>query len=83
MANGEVLDQLGDNLENLLKNKRLSPTTRSQLEVQQLFLIYLRDDHKKVNIMWSVFKPMAWIMTIASASIIGFAATGHIIITLR
>lgn len=83
MANGEVLEQLADNLDILLKNKKLSPTTRSQLEIQQLFLIYLRDSHKKVNIMWSVFKPMAWAMTIAATSIIGLAATGHISISFR
>ena len=82
-GNGEILETLGEKIEGLLRAKRLSQTSRAQLEIQQLFLIYLRQDHSKVATMWSVFRPMAWAMSIAAAAIIGLLVSGRVQILIR
>ena len=83
MANGDILDQLGEKIETLLANKKIKGTDRTHLEIQQLFLVYLKDDHKKVTTMWAVYKPMAWGISIAAATFIGLLASGRITILLK
>ncbi len=45
MANGDILDALEAKIANGLKNKRLTDKERTQLEIQQLLVIFLKEDH--------------------------------------
>lgn len=76
--NGEILDTLGEKIEGLLKQKRLSATTKAHLEIEQMLLIYLKNDHQKVTTMWAYFRPMAWVMSIAAGVIITLLFSGRV-----
>ena len=76
----EVLEVLSDRIEARLK-KRLSPSAKEQTEILQLFLIYLSQDHKKVETMWAVFRPMAWVMGIAAATVVTLLFSGRVQLT--
>lgn len=73
----EVLDVLSEKIEARLK-KRLPPTSREQTEILQLFLIYLKQDHRKVETMWAAYRPMAWVMGIAATTVIALLFSGRV-----
>ena len=83
MPNGDILDILKDRISTELGKKRISSANKTQLEVLQLFVTYLEDDHTKVAAMWSVFKPMAWGMSIASVTFIGMLVSGKVEILIK
>lgn len=82
-ANGEVLNLLQKKIEDGLRVKRLSKSERLSLEVQQLFVLYMLDDHPKTQTMWQVFKPAMWTASIFLVSFIGLIATGRVEIIIR
>ena len=45
----EVLQRAQEDIELLLKNKKISSSERVQLEIQSYFLMFLVSDHKKVQ----------------------------------
>jgi len=47
-ANGAVLETLGTKIEIALKDPKLRKTDRAILEIQQLFILYLKSDHEKL-----------------------------------
>lgn len=49
MANGEVLDTLEEKITLALQSSQLRKADRTMLEIQQLFVIYLKSDHKKIE----------------------------------
>ena len=83
MPNGDILDILKERISSELNKKRISSANKTQLEVLQLFVTYLEDDHAKVATMWTVFKPMAWGMSIASVTFIGMLVSGKIQILIK
>jgi hypothetical protein len=80
--NGQVLSLLEKKITDRLAQKRLPKGRREDLEIQQLFVLYLREDHRKVNIMWSYFQPLAWAGAIIVTALITMAATGKISMVL-
>lgn len=54
----EVLKKASAYIEELLKNKKLSPSTRAQLEIQSYFLMFLVTDHEKIAQMYPFYKNM-------------------------
>lgn len=60
MANGDVLDKLQEKLEKLLNKKKLPPSDRAVIEVMQLLVIFLSDDHEKVAEIYPTFKILRW-----------------------
>lgn len=78
MPNGEILDILKSRIESELGRKRLSATNKTQLEILQLFVTYLEEDHARVATMWATFKPMAWAMSIAAVTFIGMLVSGRV-----
>lgn len=82
-ANGEILDLLEKKIEDGLKAKRLSKSERLSLEVQQLFVLYMKDDHPKTQTMWQVFKPAMWTALVFVTSFIGLIASGRVEIIIR
>lgn len=80
---GEVLELLEAKIQTLLSGRRLKASDRTLLEIQQLFVLYLREDHNKVATMWTVFKPMAWVTSVALVTLISLVAAGKIEIILR
>ncbi len=79
----EVLESVEEEIKGLLGNKRLAAATRVQLKALQITLIYLREDHQKVATMWTWFRPMAWAMVIAAASIITLLFSGRVEFVVR
>ena len=55
----EILSRAQEDIDKLLKNKRISETERVQLEVQSYFLMFLVSDHKKVIKMFPWFEKQA------------------------
>lgn len=60
MSNGEILDALEKKINLALQNKRLTEKERTLLDIVQLFVLFLQDDHKKmaaiapqVSVLWS------------------------------
>lgn len=60
MANGEILDALDVKINKALQNKRIADQTRTQLEIQQMFVIFLKEDHQnlkilmpQINVLWA------------------------------
>lgn len=82
-SNGEILTLLEKKIEDGLKTKRLSKSERLSLEVQQLFVLYMKDDHPKTQTMWQVFRPAAWIGSAALLSLIGLIVSGRVEIIIR
>ena len=82
-ANIEVLDLLEHKVNTALANKRIKAADKTLLEMQQLFILYLREDHKKVIAMWAVFRPMAWTMGIAAATLITLFVSGKVQILIK
>lgn len=82
-SNGEILDLLQKKIEDGLKVKRISRTERLSLEVQQLFVLYMQDDHPKTQAMWRVFQPALWAAGVILTSFIGLAVSGKIEIIIR
>lgn len=81
-TNGEVLDLLQEKINMALKAKRLRQTDRTMLEIMQLFVIYMADDHPKTQTMWQVFRPAIWIGSAAILSFIGLVVSGRVSITI-
>lgn len=52
----EILKNANDYIKELLKNKRLKPEMRAQLEIQGYFLMFLTVDHEKMQEMYPYFK---------------------------
>lgn len=50
-----VLKQAQDTIDSALQSKALNKSDRAILEVQNYFLMFLRDDHKKVTEMYPYF----------------------------
>jgi hypothetical protein len=82
MANGEVLDLLEEKIAAALKVRRIKASDKTMLEVMQLFVIYMKDDHPKTQTMWIVFRPAVWIGTAFILSFIGAIASGNVTITI-
>lgn len=78
MPNGEILEILQSRIEGELKKKRISATNKAQLEILQLFVTYLEEDHRKVATMWATFKPMAWGVSVAMVTFIGMLVSGRV-----
>ena len=82
-ATGDVLTLLEKKIEDGLKAKRLSKSERLSLEVQQLFVLYMKDDHPKTQTMWQVFKPAIWLAIVFLTSFVGLIASGRVEIIIR
>ena len=52
----EILKQASDYIKELLKNKRLRPEARAQLEIQSYFLMFLAVDHEKISEMYPFYR---------------------------
>jgi hypothetical protein len=52
----EVLLKAQEDINGLLKNKRLTAPERVQLEIQSYFLMFLVNDHKKISAMYPWIK---------------------------
>lgn len=78
MSDGQILQVLKTRIENELRKKKISANARAQYELLQLFVIYLEDDHRKVEIMWTTYKPFMWGAVIFATAFIGAFATGRI-----
>lgn len=83
MSNGEILTTLQERIKTAKSKKRLPQSDAVMLDVMELLVIYIQDDHAKVAIMWQVFRPMAWAMGIFISAVIAGAATGKIEIFIR
>jgi len=51
----DLLLKAQQDVANLLKNRTLNKTDRTQLEIQSYFLMFLVNDHKKINQMYPFF----------------------------
>jgi len=81
-----LLQQMSADIEAQLSQKRLAHTTRRALQMDRLMLAFMKENletQHKVNTMWQVFKPMAWIMSIAVTGIIGMVVAGRVEIIIR
>lgn len=83
MSHGEILNTLQERIVTAKKKKRLPQTDAVMLDVMELLVIYIQEDHAKVSTMWSVFRPMAWAMGIFITAVIAGAASGKIEIIIR
>ena len=83
MPNGEILQILQSRIESELGKKRLSATNKAQLEILQLFVTYLEEDHQKVTTMWATFRPMAWAFSIAAVTFIGMIVSGKVELIIK
>ena len=52
----DILQKAQTDVAELLRDKKLSKTDRTQLEVQSYFLMFLVNDHKKINKMYPFFE---------------------------
>lgn len=82
-TNSDVLDLLEQKIEAGLKAKRLRSSERLSLEVQQLFVLYMKDDHPKTQAMWQVFRPAMWLGSAIILAVIGIIASGRVEIIIR
>lgn len=82
-TNSDVLNLLEQKIEAGLKAKRLRASERLSLEVQQLFVLYMKDDHPKTQAMWQVFKPAMWVGSAFILTMIGLIASGRVEIIIR
>ncbi len=82
MNSDEILKATLNKLGDALKKKNLNTTDRITLEVLQVIIIYMMDDHPKTQLMYNVFRPLSWIVAIATTSIIGLIVTGKVSIIL-
>lgn len=80
---GEVLNLLEEKITMALKAKRLRASERTLLEIQQLFVIYMQDDHPKTQAMWQVFRPAVWVGSAFIISFIGLIASGRVEIIIK
>ena len=76
--NGEILSELGKRIDAVLKRKNLSEVDKTMLEVQQLILVYLKEDHPKVTTMWAWFKPMTFVLIAFTTAFVGALVTGKV-----
>lgn len=77
--NGDILNKIDKKIEKTLEDKRLGKATRSALEVQSLFITFLKqsqEDHIKITKLWDERLITLWIVRLAGASVIGIAL-GH------
>lgn len=74
----DVINSLSARIKTALSKKRLSADNKLILEVLELVLIYMANDHPKTELMYSVFKPMAWVIITATTIIIGLIVTGKV-----
>jgi len=76
MPNGEIIETLQNRIRVELAKKRLSMRDRLILEVMELQLVYLHEDHVKVTSMWETYRPLQrWstvVFTAILTAIIGF-----------
>lgn len=79
----DVLDLLEQKIEAGLKTKRLRQNERLSLEVQQLFVLYIKDDHPKTQAMWQVFRPVMWLGSALILALIGVVMSGRVEIIIR
>lgn len=79
----DVLDLLEQKIEAGLKVKRLRASERLSLEVQQLFVLYMKDDHPKTQAMWQVFRPVMWLGSALIVALIGVVMSGRVEIIIR
>lgn len=82
-ANGEVLTLLQEKIVTALQRKRINASDRAMLEIMQLFVIYMVDDHPKTQMMWQVFRPAIWAGSIFLISFIGMIASGRVQIFIK
>ncbi len=82
-TNSDVLDLLEQKIESGLKAKRLRSSELLSLEVQQLFVLYMKDDHPKTQAMWQVFRPAMWLGSAIILAVIGIIASGRVEIIIR
>lgn len=82
-TNGEVLDLLKEKIGAALKVERISHSDRAMLEIMQLFVIYMVDDHPKTQAMWQVFRPAMWVGSAAIISLIGVVVSGRVSIVIN
>ena len=67
--NGDILKKIDKKIEQALEDKRLGKATRSALEVQSLFITFLKqsqEDHIKVEKMYLVYR-----LNIAAFTLLG------------
>src|SRR5882672_1227408 len=51
-----ILEQAESYIKELLKNKKLSAETRAQLEIQSYFLMFLVNNHERLNQMYPYYQ---------------------------
>ncbi len=71
-------------LRDTIKDSKATPKKKldTVLQTEEIILMLVASDHPKVDTMWSVFRPMAWVMTAAILAIIGLAVSGRIVIDI-
>lgn len=52
----EILQQAQEYIQELLKNKRLKPTEKAQLEIQSYFWMFMVHNHQRLNEIYPYYK---------------------------
>jgi hypothetical protein len=81
--NGEALQLTKEKIDQALKTKRMPNTERLQLEVLQLIVFYLMNDHPRVMVMWRTYKPAVAAAGIVAATLLTLLASGKLTIMFR
>jgi hypothetical protein len=79
----EILDSMKKKIEEAMRDDNLNRNDLLLFELAELFIIYLTDDHPKTQLMWSVFKPLAWTVIVATTTLIGLFVSGKITIIIK
>jgi len=82
LVNGQILDAARGKITEALNQKRLSRKDRLQYEILELIVMFISDDHPKINQMYAVFQPMAWMMLVVGGAFLTALVTGRIQVTL-
>jgi hypothetical protein len=71
-------------LSSLLDNPNMTTkeAVHMLLSTQQIIMMSIQSDHPKVSAMWSLFRPMAWVLGIGVTAIIALIVSGRITIQI-
>jgi len=77
LINGQILEEARNKIKLAKEQARISKRDRIQYEILELIVIFLQEDHPKTALMFNTYKPVMWVMLIATGAIITGIATGH------
>lgn len=78
LINGQLLAEAHDKLQLALSKKRLKAETRIVIEVMDLIVIFIAEDHPKTKAMYLTYRPMIWMLVVAGGAFITYLATGRV-----